>query len=31
MATELTADEAGRTADTTLAHPEKYGFPPAKD
>ena len=31
MATELTAEQEARTADTTLAHPEKYGFPPAKD
>lgn len=30
MATELTAEQAAFTADTTLANPEKYGFPPAK-
>jgi hypothetical protein len=30
MATELTAEQAAYTADTTLANPEKYGFPPAK-
>jgi hypothetical protein len=27
MATELTAEQAAFTADTTLANPEKYGFP----
>ena len=30
MATELTAKQAAETTDTTLADPEKYGFPPAK-
>ena len=30
MATELTAEQAALTTDTTLANPEKYGFPPAK-
>ena len=30
MAVELTAEQAAFTADTTLANPEKYGFPPAK-
>jgi hypothetical protein len=30
MATELTAEQAAFTTDTTLANPEKYGFPPAK-
>ena len=30
MATELTAEQAAYTTDTTLANPEKYGFPPAK-
>ena len=28
MATELTAEQAAYTADTTLANPEKYGYPP---
>jgi hypothetical protein len=31
MATELTAEQAAFTMDTTLANPEKYGFPPAKE
>ena len=30
MATELTAKQAAETTDTTLANPEKYGFPPAR-
>ena len=30
MAVELTAEQAAFTADTTLANPEKFGFPPAK-
>lgn len=30
MATELTAEQAAFTTDTTLANPEKYGFPPAE-
>ena len=30
MATDLTAEQAAYTTDTTLANPEKYGFPPAK-
>ena len=30
MAVELTAEQAAFTTDTTLANPEKYGFPPAK-
>ena len=30
MATELTAEQAAYTTDTTPANPEKYGFPPAK-
>lgn len=30
MATELTAEQAAYTTDTTLANPEKYGFPPAR-
>ena len=30
MATELTAEQAAYTADTTLGNPEKYGYPPAK-
>ena len=30
VATELTAEQAAFTTDTTLANPEKYGFPPAK-
>ena len=30
MATELTAEQAAFTTDTTLANPEMYGFPPAK-
>jgi hypothetical protein len=29
MATELTAEQAAFTVDTTLTNPEKYGFPPA--
>jgi hypothetical protein len=29
-ATELTAEQAAFTADTTLADPEKYGFAPAR-
>ena len=28
MATDLTAEQA--STDTTLANPEKYGFPPVK-
>jgi hypothetical protein len=30
MATELTAEQAASTVDTTLADPEKNGFPPAR-
>jgi hypothetical protein len=30
MASELTAEQAASTADTTLANPERYGYPPAK-
>jgi len=30
MATELKAEQAAYTADTTPANPEKYGIPPAK-
>ncbi|MEO8320587.1 MAG: hypothetical protein ABJA75_07685 [Bradyrhizobium sp.] len=30
MATDLTAEQAAHSTDTTLANPEKYGFPPAK-
>jgi hypothetical protein len=30
MVTELTAEQAASTLDTTLADPGKYGFPPAK-
>ena len=30
MAAELTAGQAAFTTDTTLANPEKYGFPPAQ-
>ena len=30
MATELTAEQAAFTADTTLTNPEKYGFPSAR-
>ncbi len=30
MATELTAEQAASTTDTTLGNPEKYGYPPAK-
>ena len=30
MATELTAEQAAFTTETTLANPEKYGFPPAE-
>ena len=30
MAVELTAEQAAYTTDTTLANPEKYGFPPAR-
>ncbi len=30
MATDLTAKQAACSTDTTLANPEKYGFPPAK-
>ena len=30
MATDLTAEQAAYSTDTTLANPEKYGFPPAK-
>ena len=30
MAIELTAEQAAYTTDTTLANPEKYGFPPAR-
>ena len=30
MATEMTAEQAAYTTDTTLAHPEKYGFPPVR-
>ena len=28
MAAEMTAEQAAFTTDTTLANPEKYGFPP---
>ena len=30
VGTELTAEQAAYTADTTLGDREKYGFPPAK-
>ena len=30
MSVELTAEQAAYTTDTTLANPEKYGFPPAR-
>lgn len=30
MATDLTAEQAAWSTDTTLANPEKYGFPPAR-
>jgi len=30
MAVELTEKQAAETTDTTLANPEKYGFPPAR-
>jgi hypothetical protein len=30
METELTLEQATYTTDTTLANPEKYGFPPAR-
>ena len=30
VATELTGEQAAYTADTTLADPEKYGYPPAR-
>jgi len=30
MAAEMTAEQAAETADTTLANPEKYGFPPKR-
>ena len=30
VSTELTAEQAAFTTDTTLANPEKYGFPPVK-
>jgi hypothetical protein len=31
MATDLTAEQAAWSADTTLADPVKYGFPPAPE
>jgi hypothetical protein len=30
MASDLTAEQAAYSTDTTLADPQKYGFPPAK-
>jgi hypothetical protein len=30
MAAEMTAEQAAFTTDTTLANPEKYGFPPKR-
>ncbi len=30
VTTELTAEQAAHTTNTTLANPERYGFPPAK-
>jgi hypothetical protein len=30
MATDLTAEQAAYSTDTTLANPEKYGYPPAR-
>lgn len=30
MATDMTAEQAAWSTDTTLANPEKYGFPPAR-
>ena len=30
ISTDLTAEQAAYSTDTTLADPQKYGFPPAK-